>query len=146
MPGKVNPVLAEAVTQVAAHVIGNDGAVAFGGSQGTLELNVFMPMMAHNLLESIRLLANVSRAFADKCIDGIEANVERCRDYAESSPSIGTALNPYIGYEKTAAVIKRAAKENKTIREVVLEEGLMSDEELTKALDIEAMTRGGIIG
>jgi fumarate hydratase class II len=102
--------------------------------------------MAHNLLESIRLLANVSRAFAEKCIDGIEANVERCREYAESSPSIGTALNPYIGYEKTAAVIKRAAKENKTIREVVLEEGLMSDEELTKALDIEAMTRGGIVG
>ena len=146
MPGKVNPVLAEAVTQVAAHVIGNDGAVAFGGSQGTLELNVFMPMMAHNLLESIRLLANVCRTFADKCVDGIEANVERCREYAESSPSIGTALNPYIGYEKTAAVIKRAAKENKTIREVVLDEGLMSDEELTKALDIEAMTRGGIIG
>jgi fumarate hydratase class II len=145
MPGKVNPVLPEAVTQVGAHVIGNDAAVAFGGSQGTLELNVFMPMMAHNLLESIRLLANVSRAFADNCIDGIEANVERCREYAESSPSIGTALNPYLGYEKTGAVIKRAVKENKTIREVVLEEGLMSDEELTKALDIEAMTRGGII-
>ena len=145
MPGKVNPVVPEAVTQVAAHVIGNDAAVAFGGSQGTLELNVFMPMMAHNLLESIRLLSNVSRVFADTCIDGIEADVERCRAYAESSPSIGTSLNPHIGYEKTAEVIKRATKENKTIREVVLEEGLMSDEELTKALDIEAMTRGGII-
>jgi fumarate hydratase class II len=145
MPGKVNPVIPEAVTQVAAHVIGNDAAVAFGGSQGTLELNVFMPMMAHNLLESIRLLSNVSHVFAEKCIDGIEANVEQCRAYAESSPSIGTSLNPYIGYEKAAAVIKRATKENKTIREVVLEEGLMDDEELTKALDIEAMTRGGII-
>ena len=145
MPGKVNPVIPEAVTQVAAQVIGNDAAIAFGGSQGTLELNVFMPMMAHNLLESIRLLANVSTVFAEKCIDGIEANVEQCRAYAESSPSIGTSLNPYIGYEKAAAVIKRATKENKTIREVVLEEGLMSDEELTKALDIEAMTRGGII-
>ena len=145
MPGKVNPVIPEAVTQVAAHVIGNDAAVAFGGSQGTLELNVFMPMMAHNLLESIRLLSNVSHVFAEKCIDGIEANVEQCRAYAESSPSIGTSLNPYIGYEKAAAVIKRATKENKTIREVVLEEGLMDDDELTKALDIEAMTRGGII-
>ena len=145
MPGKVNPVIPEAVTQVAAQVIGNDAAVAFGGSQGTLELNVFMPMMAHNLLESIRLLANVSRVFADTCIDGIEADVEQCRAYAESSPSIGTSLNPYIGYEKAAAVIKRAVKENTTIRAIVLEEGLMSDEELTKALDIEAMTRGGII-
>jgi fumarate hydratase class II len=104
-----------------------------------------LPVIARNLLESIRLLASVSRAFAEKCIDGIEANVEQCRAYAESSPSIGTSLNPYIGYEKAAAVIKRATKENKTIREVVLEEGLMDDEELTKALDIEAMTRGGII-
>jgi fumarate hydratase class II len=130
---------------VGAHVIGNDAAVAFGGSQGTLELNVFMPMMAHNLLESVRLLSNVSHVFAEKCVDGIEANVEQCRSYAESSPSIGTALNPYIGYEKAAAVIKRATKENKTIREVVLEEGLMEDDEITKALDIEAMTRGGII-
>ena len=145
MPGKVNPVIPEAVTQVAAQVIGNDAAVAFGGSQGTLELNVFMPMMAHNLLEAIRLLTNVSRVFADTCIDGIEANVEQCRAYAESSPSIGTSLNPYIGYEKAAAVIKRAVKENTTIRAIVLEEGLMSDEDLTKALDIEAMTRGGII-
>jgi fumarate hydratase class II len=145
MPGKVNPVIPEAVTQVAAQVFGNDAAVAFGGSQGTLELNVFMPMMADNLLESIRLLSNVSRVFADKCIDGIEADVEQCRAYAESSPSIGTSLNPYIGYEKAAEVIKRANKENKTIREVVLEEGLMGDEELTKALDIAAMTRGGII-
>jgi fumarate hydratase class II len=145
MPGKVNPVIPEAVTQVGAQVFGNDAAVAFGGSQGTLELNVFMPMMAHNLLESIRLLSNVSHVFAEKCVDGIEANVDQCRAYAESSPSIGTSLNPYIGYEKAAAVIKRATKENKTIREVVLEEGLMDDEELTKALDIEAMTRGGII-
>jgi fumarate hydratase class II len=145
MPGKVNPVIPEAVTQVGAQVFGNDAAVAFGGSQGALELNVFMPMMARNLLESIRLLANVSRVFADKCIDGIEANVEQCRRYAESSPSVGTSLNPYIGYEKAAEVIKAAMKENKTIREVVLEQGLMTEEEVDKALDVEAMTRGGLI-
>ena len=99
MPGKVNPVIPEAVTQVGAQVIGNDAAVAFGGSQGAFELNVYLPVIARNLLESIRLLANVSRVFADTCIAGIEANVERCKAYAESSPSIGTSLNPYIGYE-----------------------------------------------
>ena len=145
MPGKVNPVIAEAVTQVGAQVFGNDAAVAFGGSQGTLELNVNMPVMAHNLLESIRLLANVSRVFADKCISGIEANVETCRRYAESSPSIGTSLNPYLGYEVVADIIKTSVKEDKTIREVVLERGLMSEADLDKALDIEAMTRGGLL-
>jgi fumarate hydratase class II len=145
MPGKVNPVIAEAVTQVSAQVIGNDAAVAFGGTQGAFELNVFMPMMARNLLESIRLLTNVSRVFADKCIDGLEADEDRCRFYAESSPSIGTSLNPYIGYEKAAEVIKRSMKENRTIREVVLEEGLMSEAEVDKALDVIAMTKGGII-
>jgi fumarate hydratase class II len=145
MPGKVNPVIPEAVNQVAAQVIGNDAAVTFGGSQGNLELNVMMPVMARNLLESIRLLANVSRVFADKCIDGIEANVDRCRRYAESSPSVGTSLNPYIGYETAAKVIKRSVAEDKTIREIVLEEGLMSEEDLDRALDVEAMTRGGVI-
>jgi fumarate hydratase, class II len=146
MPGKVNPVMCEAVTMVAAHVVGNDAAVAFGGSQGNLELNVFMPMIAHNLLESIRLLTNVSRLFADRCVAGIEADVERCRRYAESSPSVGTSLAPVIGYDKSAEVIKRSVKEGKTIREVVLEEGLLSEEELDKVLDVGAMTRGGIIG
>ena len=145
MPGKVNPVIPEAVCQVAAQVIGNDAAVAFGGSQGNLELNVMMPVMARNLLESVRLLANVSRVFADKCIDGVEANEERCRRYAESSPSVGTSLNPYIGYETAAKVIKRSVAEDKTIREVVLEEGLMSEADLDRALDVEAMTRGGVI-
>ena len=145
MPGKVNPVIPEAVTQVGAQVFGNDAAVAFGGSQGTLELNVFMPVMARNLLESIRLLANVSRVFADKCIDGIEANVESCRRHAESSPSIGTALSPYIGYEAAGEVIKASLKEEKTIREVVLERGLLTEAEVDWALDIEAMTRGGLL-
>jgi fumarate hydratase class II len=145
MPGKVNPVIAEAVTQVSAQVIGNDAAVAFGGTQGAFELNVYMPMMARNLLESIRLLSNVSRVFVDKCIEGLEANEDQCRRYAESSPSIGTSLNPYIGYEKAAEVIKRSMKENRTIREIVLEEGLMSEADVDKALDVMAMTKGGIL-
>ena len=144
MPGKVNPVIPEAVTQVATQVIGNDAAVAFAGSQGAFELNVFLPVMARNLLESIRLLANVSRVFRDKCIDGIEANVERCKAYAESSPSIGTSLNPYIGYEKAAEVIKESTKTGRSIRELVLERGWMTDAELDKALDVLAQTKGGV--
>jgi fumarate hydratase class II len=145
MPGKVNPVMAEAVTQVAAQVIGHDAAVAFAGSQGNFELNVYMPLMARGLLESIRLLTNVSRLFADKCIDGIRANEARCKAYAESSPSIGTSLNPYIGYERAAEIIKESVKTGKSIRELVLEAGLMTDDELDRALDVLAMTRGGIV-
>ena len=145
MPGKVNPVMAEAVTQVAAQVFGNDAAVAFGGSQGNFELNVYMPLIARNLLESIRLLTNVSRLFADKCVDGIEANVARCKEYAEASPSIGTSLNPYIGYEAAAKVIKESVKTGKSIRQIVLAKKLMTAEELDRALDVEAMTRGGIV-
>jgi fumarate hydratase class II len=144
MPGKVNPVIPEAVTQVATQVIGNDAAVAFAGSQGAFELNVFLPVMARNLLESIRLLANVSRVFRDKCIDGVEANVERCKAYAESSPSIGTSLNPYIGYEKAAEVIKESTKTGRSIRELVLERGWMTDADLDKALDVLAQTKGGV--
>ncbi|GAC1518227.1 MAG: class II fumarate hydratase [Acidimicrobiales bacterium] len=145
MPGKVNPVVPEAVCQVVAQVIGNDAAVAFGGAAGNLELNVMLPVIARNLLESIRLLAAVSRAFADKCIDGIEADVERCRTYALSSPSIGTSLNPYIGYEKAAEVIKESVKTGKDLRTIVLERGLLSAEDVDKALDVMAMTKGGVI-
>jgi fumarate hydratase class II len=145
MPGKVNPVVPEAVLQVVAQVIGNDAAVAFSGSQGNFELNVMLPVMARNLLESIRLLANVSRVFAEKTILGIEANEAQCRRYAESSPSIGTSLNPYIGYEEAAKVIKQSVAEDKTIREVVLERKLMKPADLDRALDVEAMTKGGII-
>jgi fumarate hydratase class II len=144
MPGKVNPVMCEAVTQVCAQVMGNDAAVAFAGSQGNFELNVYLPVIARNLLESIRLLASVSALFADKCIAGIEANVDRLKAYAESSPSIGTALNPYIGYEKTAELVKRSSTTGRSIRELVLEEGLMSDEELDRALDVLGMTKGGL--
>src|SRR5690606_37550879 len=108
MPGKVNPVIPEAVLQVCAQVIGNDAAVAFGGASGNFELNVMLPMLARNVLESITLLANASRLLADRCVDGIEANTERMREYAESSPSIVTPLNRYIGYEEAAKVAKQA--------------------------------------
>ena len=146
MPGKVNPVLCEATTMVAAQVIGNDAAVAFSGATGAFELNVMLPVMARNLLESIRLVANVSRLLADRCVDGIIANVDHCRELAESSPSIVTPLNRYIGYENAAAVAKKALKENKTIRQVVIESGFVTDGKLTEeqldaALDVLAMTR-----
>ncbi len=146
MPGKVNPVVPEAVCQVVAQVIGNDAAVAFGGAAGNFELNVMLPVIARNLLESIRLLASVSRALADKCVDGIVADVERCRTYALSSPSIVTSLNPYIGYENAAKVVKKALAENKDLKAVVLEMGLLAEDEVDRALDVLAMTRGGIVG
>jgi fumarate hydratase class II len=146
MPGKVNPVIPEAVCQVAAQVVGNDTAITFGGTAGNFELNVMLPMLARNILESIRLLANVSRLFADRCVEGIEADADRCREYAESSPSIVTPLNRYIGYEEAAAVAKQALRERKTIREVVLERGhvdagRLTIEQLDAALDVLAMTR-----
>jgi fumarate hydratase class II len=145
MPGKVNPVVPEAVCQVVAQVIGNDAAVAFGGAAGNFELNVMLPVIARNLLESIRLLTSASRALTDKCVAGIEANEEQCRTYALSSPAIATALNPSIGYEQAARVVKQAIAEGKDLRTVVLELGLLSEDEVDKALDIEAMTRGGIL-
>jgi fumarate hydratase class II len=145
MPGKVNPVIPEAVSQVVAQVIGNDASIAFGGAAGNFELNVMLPVIARNLLESVRLLANVSRLFADRCIAGLEADIQRCRTYALSSPAIATALNPYIGYENAAKIVKRAVAEGKDLRTVVLESGLMSEEDVDRALDVEAMTRGGIV-
>jgi fumarate hydratase class II len=145
MPGKVNPVIPEAVAQVAAQVIGNDAAVAFGGASGNFELNVMLPMLARNVLESVTLLANASRLLADRCVDGIEADEDRMREYAESSPSIVTPLNRYIGYEEAAKVAKQALKERRTIREVVLEGGYVDDgkltvEQLDEALDVLRMT------
>ena len=146
MPGKVNPVIPEAVCMVCAQVIGNDAAIAFGGASGSFELNVMLPMLARNVLESIRLLANVSRLFADRCIDGIVADEERCREYAESSPSVVTPLNRYIGYEAAAKVAKQSLAERKTIREVVLEQGYVergeiTEQQLDEALDVLRMTR-----
>jgi fumarate hydratase, class II len=146
MPGKVNPVIPEAVLQVAAQVIGNDATVATAGAAGNFELNVMLPVIAKNLLESIRLLAAVSRLLADRTVDGITANVERLRVYAESSPSVVTPLNRYIGYEEAAKVAKRSLAEQKTIREVVLEAGYVERgdltlEQLDEALDVLRMTR-----
>ncbi|WP_144206474.1 class II fumarate hydratase [Mycobacterium tilburgii] len=145
MPGKVNPVLPEAVTQVAAQVIGNDAAVAWGGASGAFELNVYIPMMARNILESFKLLTNVSRLFAERCITGLSANVEHLREIAESSPSIVTPLNSAIGYEEAAAVANQALKEKKTIRQTVIGRGLIGDklsiEELDRRLDVLAMAK-----
>ena len=145
MPGKVNPVIPEAVCMVCAQVIGNDAAIAFGGAAGSFELNVMLPMLARNVLESVRLLANVSRLFADRCIDGITADVERCREYAESSPAVVTPLNRYIGYEAAAKVAKQSLAERKTIRAVVLENGYvergdLTEQQLDEALDVLSMT------
>ena len=144
MPGKVNPVLCETATQVSAQVIGNDAAVAFGGTQGQFELNVFIPMMARNVLESSRLLANTARQFATKLVDGIEPNVEHMRELAESSPSIVTPLNSAIGYENAAKVAKHAIKEGITIRQAVIDLGFvdgekLTEEELDKRLDVLSM-------
>jgi fumarate hydratase class II len=144
MPGKVNPVIPEAVSQVVAQVYGNDAAVAFAGSQGAFELNVFLPVIARNLLEAIDLLARVSRLFADSCLAGIEADRERCRAYAEATPQAATALNPVLGYERVAALVKESARTGRSIREVVLDAGLLDEAELDRALDLLALTRGGV--
>ncbi|WP_449351696.1 class II fumarate hydratase [Streptomyces shaanxiensis] len=146
MPGKVNPVIPEAVLMVAAQVIGNDATVATAGAAGNFELNVMLPVIAKNVLESIRLLANVSRLLADRTVDGIVAHRERAREYAESSPSVVTPLNEYIGYEEAAKVAKKALAEQKTIREAVLEGGYvergdLTAEQLDEALDVLRMTR-----
>jgi len=146
MPGKVNPVVPEAVRQVCAQVIGNDTTISFAGSQGDFELNVMLPVMARNLLESIRLLANAARLLADRCIAGLEPNVEVALAYAEGSPSIVTPLNRYLGYDEAAAIAKSALASNRTIREVVIERGHLQNGNLTEqqldaALDVLRMTR-----
>jgi len=146
MPGKVNPVICEAVCQVCTQVIGNDAAVAFGGAAGNFELNVMMPVMGRNLVSSLRLLSAASVALADKCVSGITADVDRLRRNAESSPAIVTALNPFIGYEAAAAVAHEALETGATIREVVLERGYVergeiSEEQLDRALDVAAMAQ-----
>lgn len=145
MPGKVNPVVPEAVLMVAAQVTGNDTAVAVAGAAGNFELNVMLPVMARNLLESVRVLANASRLLADRTVDGITADTELAREYAESSPSVVTPLNKYIGYEEAAKVAKASLAERRTIREVVLargyvERGELTLEQLDEALDVLRMT------
>src|ERR671934_2625864 len=140
MPGKVNPVIPEVVTQVAAQVIGNDAAVTVGGLQGHFELNVFVPVIARNLLESIRLLAAAARLFADRCVEGIEADREVCEHYAELTLSAATALNPYVGYDKASEIVKEAAASGRPLREVAREAGV-DEEILAKALDYRAMAK-----
>jgi fumarate hydratase class II len=145
MPGKVNPVVCEAVRQVSAQVVGNDAAVAFAGSQGDFELNVMLPVMARNLLESIRLLAAAARLFADRCVAGLVADPEVCREYAESSPSIVTPLNRFLGYDEAAAIAKQALATGQTIRAVVIDRGhvaagRITEEQLDEALDLLRMT------
>ncbi|WP_328861629.1 class II fumarate hydratase [Streptomyces sp. NBC_00306] len=146
MPGKVNPVIPEAVLMVAAQVTGNDTTVAVAGAAGNFELNVMLPVIAKNLLESVRLLGNAARLLADRTVDGVTAHVERAREYAESSPSVVTPLNKYIGYEEAAKVAKKSLAQRKTIREVVLESGYVERgaltlEQLDEALDVLRMTR-----
>ncbi|MFQ5914089.1 MAG: class II fumarate hydratase [Nitrospinota bacterium] len=139
MPGKVNPVIAESVLQVAAQVVGNDLVVATGAAAGNFELNVMMPVIAYNLLDSINLLANVCNNFKEKCVDGIQANAEQCAETIERGLSLVTAFSPVIGYDKAAHLSQKAYRENKTIREVAREEGLFSDEELDRLLDPRTM-------
>jgi fumarate hydratase class II len=144
MPGKVNPVMSEMMMQVAAQVIGNDSTVTWSGANGNFELNVMMPVMAHNLLESVGLLANAARTFAARCVDGIAVNADRVRELLERNAVIVTALNPHIGYDNGARIVKQAVATGRSVRELVLEAGLMTEEELDSALDLRKMTRGGI--
>jgi fumarate hydratase, class II len=140
MPGKVNPVIPEVVTQVAAQVIGNDTAITVGGMQGHFELNVFVPMIARNLLQSIHLLTSASTLLAEKCVDGIEANREQLERYAELTLSAAAALNPYIGYDKAAEIVKQASRTGRSLREVAREAGVEEDV-LDRALDFRAMAK-----
>ncbi|MGH2971013.1 MAG: class II fumarate hydratase [Gaiellaceae bacterium] len=140
MPGKVNPVMPEVVTQVAAQVIGNDAAITVGGMQGHFELNVFVPLLAKNILESVKLLASAARLFAEKCVDGITANRETCEHYAELTLSAATALNPYIGYDRATEIVKEAASSGRSLREVARDKGV-EDSVLDNALDYRKMAK-----
>ncbi|MEN8145227.1 MAG: class II fumarate hydratase [Gemmatimonadota bacterium] len=144
MPGKINPVMAEMLCQVCAQVIGNDAAVTIGGQAGNFELNVMIPVIVHNLLESIEILTNGSRAFAEKCVLGITANPQRARRFAETTAALATVLAPRIGYDMAAKVAKRSVSEDKTLREIALEMGLLSEEELDELIDFRKMTEPGI--
>jgi fumarate hydratase class II len=143
MPGKVNPVMSEMMMQVCAQVFGNDVAITWGGATGNFELNVMMPMMAHNLLESIQMLANATSAFQSKCVAGITANVSRCNELVERSLAMVTALAPIIGYDRAAEIARQSADSGKTIREICREKNLLPEEDLNKALDPVVMTQPG---
>ena len=144
MPAKVNPVIPEAAMMVAAQVVGNDAAITWGGANGNFELNVMMPMMARNLLESIELLANAATHVAEKTVDGIVANSDRALELLEKNVIVVTALNPHIGYDAGSAAAKEAFATGRSVREVVLEKGLMTADELDAALDLKKMTEGGV--
>ncbi len=144
MPGKVNPVMSEAMMMVAARVMGNHTTVTVAGSRGNFELNVMMPVLAQALLESITLLSNVARAFTDRCVVGIEVNEARARELLEKNPSIATALNPYIGYDAAAVVAKESAKRGMSVRDVVREKKLLPDDQIDSALDVRSMTEPGL--
>ena len=145
MPGKVNPVICESVTQVAAQVIGNDTAVTIGGMSGAFELNVYIPLLARNVLESLRLLTRSCHNFVDRCISGITADADRCRELVEKDLAIVTALVPAIGYDASAKLAKQAMSEDRPLREVVAEAGVLSDDELDRQLDVMRMTQGGVL-
>lgn len=145
MPGKVNPIMSEMVMQVVAQVVGNDTTIAWSAANGNFELNVMMPVLAHNLSESISILANAARVFAERCVEGIEADEERARELVERNVIVVTALNPHIGYDAGAQVAKEALATGKSVREVVLAHGLMTEEDLDRVLDIKKMTEGGVL-
>jgi fumarate hydratase class II len=144
MPGKVNPVMSEAMMMVAARVMGNHTTVTVAGSRGNFELNVMMPVLAHALLESVTLLSNIARAFTDRCLVGIEANEARAQELLEKNPSIATALNPYIGYDAAAVVAKESAKRGMSVRDIVREKGLLPEDQIDDALDVRSMTEPGL--
>jgi aspartate ammonia-lyase len=141
MPGKVNPVIPEVTAQVGYQVIGNDTAIAFAAASGECELNVMRPVIIHNLLQSFEILTNTLKVLKDRCVEGIRADRERCRHYAESSFGIAAALNPHIGYSKAAECVKEAVRTKRTLRQVVLAKGLLSENELNRILSPESLTR-----
>ncbi|MDX1585991.1 MAG: class II fumarate hydratase, partial [Balneolaceae bacterium] len=144
MPGKVNPVIEESLTMVCAQVIGNDAAITIGGQSGNFELNVMLPLIAHNLLQSIEILANAARNFAERSVSGISVNKDRIREMVGKNPVLVTALNPIIGYDKAAKIAKTAFAENRSVLEVAREMTDLTDEELESALDPINMTKGGL--
>jgi len=146
MPGKINPVVAEAVNQVHKQVVGNDAAVAAGAAEGQIDLNLYKPVLAHNFLQSTELLSNASEVFAERFVAKLEANEDVCEEQVERSMALATALNPTIGYDKASEVAKTALKEDKTVREVVIEKGYLTESEADEVLDPESMTHRGILG
>ncbi|NEU56846.1 aspartate ammonia-lyase [Halorussus sp. MSC15.2] len=146
MPGKINPVVAEAVNQVHKQVVGNDAAVSAGAAEGQIDLNLYKPVLAHNFLQSAEMLANASEVFGEKFVRKLEANEEHCEEQVEQSMALATALNPHIGYDKASDAAKTALKEGKTVKQVVVEKGYLSEEEAEEVIDPEAMTHRGILG